>query len=351
VNPFTTYRGIRLNGRLIESEELNRAEGKDRFELEVITYCLQLFDDSVLTAIQTSGSTGTPTRLEFPKTALIQSASATNKFFGLGSRSKALLSLPLNYVAAKLMVVRAIIGEYNLITVKPTANPLRNLDEAISFVPMTPYQVKSVLAESPQAFAQVATILLGGGEVSSELEAQLLKVDSTFYVGFGMAETLTHFALSKIDGQSEMTYKTFPGVLINEDEKGCLVINRPGITKGNLVTNDLIEIVEGGFKWLGRIDNLINSGGVKIIPEEVEKLLESEIESNFFVAGIPDSTLGEKVALFIEGEEQPDPDEISFQNAYQKPKQIIRLKKFLYTESGKVRRTETVKSWLDSTVD
>jgi O-succinylbenzoic acid--CoA ligase len=113
----------------------------------------------------------------------------------------------------------------------------------------------------------------------------------------------------------------------------------------------LIELTSDGFKWLGRIDNLINSGGIKIIPEEVEKLLNSKIDSNFFVSGIPDALLGQKVALFIEGEDALDLDEIAFPKAYEKPREIINLKKFLYTESGKVKRTETVKSWLDSTVD
>ncbi len=335
----------------MKSNELDQIEGKDQFESEVISYCRNLFDESDAISIQTSGSTGTPKSLEFPKTALIQSASATNDYFGLNSQSETLLSLPLNYVAAKLMVVRAIIGGYNLATVPPIANPLKNLNESISFVPMTPHQVKSVLAESPEAFDKVETVLLGGGEVSSELRADLLKLKTNFYAGFGMAETLTHFALSKINNEDATVYKILPDTKLSKDHRGCLIIDRPGITRGNLVTNDLIELTSDGFKWLGRIDNLINSGGIKIIPEEVEKLLISKIDSNFFVSGIPDALLGQKVALFIEGEDVLDLDEIAFPKAYEKPREIINLKKFLYTESGKVKRTETVKSWLDSTVD
>jgi len=348
VNPFSKYRGVKLNGRFIESADLKKIAGKDSFEKDVLSYCHYLFDSSALVSIQTSGSTGTPKVLEFQKSALIQSATATNDFFGLNSESTALLSLPLAYVAAKLMVVRAIIGEFNLLTVSPRSNPLKHLSEAISFVPLTPHQVKTILAESPESFGKVDTVLLGGGSVSAELSNQLLKSNSTFYAGFGMAETLTHFALSEMHGEKELIYKVLPGVRINPDERGCLVINRPGITNGDLVTNDLIELTHEGFRWLGRIDNLINSGGVKIIPEEVEKLLKPEIDSRFFVAGIPDAILGQKAVLFVEGEEALDLDEIKFAQAYQKPKQIIRLKNFLYTSSGKIRRNETTMNWLRS---
>ncbi|MCZ4408098.1 AMP-binding protein [Cryomorphaceae bacterium 1068] len=351
LTPFSKYQGVRLNGRFIESNELNQIEGQDQFEMEIISYCIDLFDESETIFIQTSGSTGNPKSLEFPKSALIQSASVTNEYFGLNPKSKSLLSLPLNYVAAKLMVVRAIIGGYNLSTVAPKANPLKDLNELISFVPMTPHQVKSILGESPEAFDKVETVLLGGGEVLSELRAQLLQLNPHFYVGFGMAETLTHFALSKINSEDTTIYKVLPDARISTDERGCLIINRSGITKNDLVTNDLIELTEEGFKWLGRIDNLINSGGVKVIPEEVEKLLSPKIDSRFFVSGIPNSLLGQKVALFIEGKKEIKLDDIAFSSVYQKPKEIIHLEKFLYTESGKVRRAETVKSWLESNGD
>ena len=349
MNPFLKYRGIWLNGLFIETPELDGLKGKDSFEEEVISYCQQLFDESAFISIQTSGSTGTPKELEFPKSALIQSAAATNDYFHLNSESRALLSLPLNYVAAKLMVVRAITGEYDLVTIKPTSNPLKDRKEAVCFIPMTPHQVKSVLAESPEAFDHVATVLLGGGEVSIELKAELLKQKPTFYMGFGMAETLTHIALSKIGEAVETIYTTLPDVSIDRDERGCLIINRPGVTHGSLVTNDLIEITEGGFKWLGRTDNLINSGGIKIIPEEVEKLLKPNIDSNFFVAGISDPVLGQKVALFIQGSETPDLDAIVFSKPHQKPKKIIHLDNFSYTESGKIQRRETINRWMDAT--
>jgi len=349
MNPFLKYKGIRLNGRFIQFSELNKPDGTDLFETEVISYCRQLFDENEITAIQSSGSTGKPKVMEFQKSALIQSASATNTYFGLNHTGKALLSLPLAYVAAKLMVVRAIIGGFNLKTVTPTTNPLKDVIEPISFVPMTPHQVQSVLTESTEAFANIQTVLLGGGEVSLELKKQLETLSPTFYVGFGMAETLTHFALSKINGENETIYEALPDVAIGQDERGCLTISRPGITDGKLLTNDLIELTTTGFKWLGRIDNLINSGGLKIIPEEVEKVLKPQIDSNFFVAGIPDSVLGQKGVLFIEGEEQPDLIKVCFPKGYQRPKAIINLEKFLYTASGKVRRKKTVENWLDAT--
>lgn len=349
MNPFSAYRGIRLNGRFINSEDLHSVEPTDSFEKEVLDYCIHLFDDGNDTVVTTSGSTGAPKELVFPKSALIKSAEETNDYFNLHSQSKALLCLPLQYVAAKLMVVRAVVGEFELITKMPAINPLKDLTKTISFVPMTPHQAATALLDSPKAFDLVEILLLGGGKVSRELRGKLSELAVKSFIGFGMAETLTHFALNKISRDTGSHFHKLSDVKITTDERGCLVVNRPGITEGNLLTNDLVELTDEGFKWLGRIDNLINSGGVKIIPEEVEQSLHSIIDSNFFIAGIPDSMLGMKVVLFIEGSEKPDLEKVDFQEKYHRPKEIINMKTFLYTRSGKIRRKETVQQRLGFT--
>ncbi len=342
------YSGIKLNGKWFTLSELAEFDSQDTFENQIISFCLEFLNDSETIEVQTSGSTGAPKSINFSKSALEASAGATNNFFELTQNDTALLALPMDYVAAKLMVIRAMVGEYNLLTRTPSLNPLKHLKETVSFCPLTPSQVLNVFDESPDQFEKVKVVLIGGGDVSKDLVRYVANSASEFYVGFGMAETLTHFAVSRLKLNKEIIYHPLEGVQISTDNRGCLMVNREGITNGAIKTNDLVEIVEGGFKWLGRIDNLINSGGVKIIPEEVESLIRTHTDKNFFLAGVPDKLFGEKLVLFLEGQDIIDTETIAFKHPFHKPKQVINIKRFDYTKSGKIRRKETVNKWLES---
>ncbi|MEM9051003.1 MAG: AMP-binding protein [Bacteroidota bacterium] len=348
MNPFLKYGGIQLNDRFIAKGDLNSVLPKDEFEGKIINYCHELFDESSEAVIQTSGSTGKKKNIIFQKSSLIQSAEATNSYFGLSSQTTALLSLPMDYVAGKLMVVRAIVGEHNLIAKKPESNPLKDLNQPIDFAPLTPHQVQSILKDSPSRIDLIKTVLLGGLPVTKEISRRIQDSGTVFYEGFGMAETLTHIGVRKIIDSEEAFFQPMKDVILAVDNRGCLIIDRPGITQGKLVTNDLVSLEKNGFRWLGRIDNLINSGGIKIFPEEIEELLNSQITSNFFVAGIPDQKFGQIVSLFIEGQEEFDLNKIEFESPYHKPKRVIHVKKFTYTESGKIKRQETVARALSS---
>ncbi|MCH2213881.1 MAG: AMP-binding protein [Flavobacteriales bacterium] len=348
MNPFLAYSGIQLNGKFISKGELKSVSPKDEFEGQIINYCQELFDGSSEAEIHTSGSTGKKKTILFQKSSLIQSAEATNSYFGLSAETKALLSLPIDYVAGKLMVVRAIVGEYNLITKKPESNPIKDLDQPIDFAPFTPHQVQAIIDESSSYLNTIKTVLLGGSPITKELLDQIQDTDTIFYEGFGMAETLTHVGIRKISDSKESLFQPMNDVILGLDSRGCLIIDRPGITKGKLVTNDIVTLDSEGFKWIGRVDNLINSGGIKIIPEEIEKILHSQLTSNFFVAGIPDQNFGEIACLFIEGEEEIDVERIEFESTYHKPKRIVHVKEFCYTHSGKIKRRETISRALSS---
>jgi len=103
------------------------------------------------------------------------------------------------------------------------------------------------------------------------------------------------------------------------------------------------------FRWLGRADSAINSGGIKIHPEQVEKKLEGLIPASYFISSIPDELLENKVVLIIESdlynqEQLMDLNArlVNLLSKYEIPKQILFLPKFVYSESNKILRIPTL---------
>jgi o-succinylbenzoate---CoA ligase len=200
-----------------------------------------------------------------------------------------------------------------------------------------PLQAQNSIKE----LVDVKKMIIGGVPMSTKLENQLSKLKTQVFETYGMTETITHIAAKRV---GEKAFTVLPGVTISYDDKNCLVIHAPKISEEVIVTNDLVELTsENQFVFLGRYDNVINSGGIKLIPEQIEHKLHTHIQNRFFVTGIPDETLGEKLVLVIEGEELTIDDSI-FEDLdkYQKPKEIIFVAKFKETENGKVLRKESL---------
>jgi len=175
------------------------------------------------------------------------------------------------------------------------------------------------------------------------MENQLKGTSCRVYESYSMTETVTHIALKRI---GEKMFTVLPNVVISADDRGCLVISAPQLSSKKIVTNDSVEILsENQFIWKGRIDNVINSGGIKLFPEQIEEKLINTIPNRFFVAGMFDERLGEKVVLVIEGNEF-SLDETIFNalDKYEKPRSVYFLPKFLETETGKIKRNELLKS-------
>lgn len=185
------------------------------------------------------------------------------------------------------------------------------------------------------------------------MDAQLIqdisKSGISAFSSFGMTETLSHFALAKIEDRGALWYKPLLGVLIRVDTSKILEVNWPGITSGWINTGDLVEIKDDAFRWLGRSDYLINSGGIKLIPEEIESKLTGHIDSDFFVFGIQNQALGQEAMLFVEGASMEiNLSEINWQTKYHQPKSIQFIRAFSRTISGKIKRIETVENWMKS---
>ncbi len=294
--------------------------------------------------VKTSGSTGIPKEIKLQKEQMRNSAISTGAFFNLPENTSALLCMSADYIGGKMMVVRAMVLGWDLTVVEPTKNPLQNLQQEFDFAAMVPYQVFNSIDD----LHKIKKLIIGGGSISADLEVKLQNITTECYSTYGMTETISHIAIRNLNGPKKTVfYEALPNVQFSKNENDCLVIDAPLISNETLVTNDVVELISNKkFKFLGRIDNVINSGGIKIYPEIIEKKLASEIKQPFFIASEKDKALGEKVVLIIESDYKSKKDEFSviFENLskYERPKKIISIEKFLYTETGKIKRAETL---------
>lgn len=348
-NPFKKHGGVCLNSKYFtEDEILNPQFETYKFrqnQIDALSFVAQLMGGNGEITAQTSGSTGTPKTMTFSKEAVYQSATATNDFFNLNKNSVAVLALPINYIAGKMMVARSIAGEYNLIVRQPSSNP--DLSEVkADFMPVTPFQMHNMIDNQPQHVNNISTYLIGGGEPDNVLLKKINEHQINAYASFGMTETLSHFALAHLKNLSQPpVYLPLNGVEIEVGDEGNLLVNWPGITQGQLDTNDIVEKHENGFTWLGRADNVINSGGVKIIPERVEHILKDHILTPFFIGSHPHPTLGQELILFSETALKINLNEIAWDFKHQQPRKIIVVRPFARTASGKIRRHETMRNY------
>lgn len=343
-----TYHNVhnkfKLNGYHLTKEDLIRVaysfikEG-DYFEKPLGVFILDWFDDRSYLEINTSGSTGTPKIIQVEKQAMVNSALATGDFFGLEPGKKILHCLPTNYVAGKMMFVRAFILGLEMEFVAPSSNPLEGIDETFDFCGMVPLQAKNSLKD----LHKIKKLIIGGVKVHKSLEQELVKLPIEIYETYGMTETITHIAAKKI---GEEAFTVLPNVTVSVDERQCLVIDAKNISEEKIVTNDIVKIIsDTQFVWVGRYDNVINSGGIKLIPEQIEEKLSTLIPRRYFVFGESDATLGEKLVLYIEGEPITiDESVFDVLDKYERPKEIKFIPSFKQTATGKIIRSESLDS-------
>jgi len=326
-------------------KSLERLSADKPFLNQVIDFLQEWYSSSNKITVHTSGSTGNPKQIELSKWSMRSSAQKTAKYFQFEQGDVALLGLSAKYIAGKMMIVRAIICKLDLILVKPQANPLKSVSQTIDFVPLTPHQLMTIWNESPSSFNNIDTILLGGSPVNYKHMDILPQIHSNVYQGFGMTETITHIAVRSLTNH-EQKYRLLDGVLVKAGDKGRLIIEADHIDQ-SIITNDLVEIYEDqSFKWLGRLDNVINTGGIKVYPETIESKLHPSIgDCAFFVHKQFDEALGQKVVLLIESDEKSIVDKLdkSFEllDRYERPKHIYYVDSFVYTETGKINRKAT----------
>ena len=304
-------------------------------------------NDSDYVHVQTSGSTGAPKPMLVEKQRMLNSARITCDFLGLREGDTALLCMSLDYIAGKMMVVRALERRLLLITVAPSGHPLADLSpqlSALSFAAMVPMQVYNALQVPAECerLKQIRHLIIGGGAIDDALAAALKSFPHHVWSTYGMTETLSHIALRRLNGAEASDYYTpFPSVKVSLNDESCLVIDAPLVCSERLVTNDIAELSEGRFRILGRKDNVICSGGIKIQTEQVERQLRPYLSQPFLITKRPDEKFGEVVVLLTEGpvDEARAVCERILPKYYQ-PKAYLHVDKIPLTETGKPARKQ-----------
>lgn len=327
----------------------NKLSFDTEFEKKVKIFLEEWFSEKTEVNVQTSGSTGVPKIFEIEKKKMINSAVMTCNFLGLKEGDSALLCLPVEYISGKMMIVRSIERKLKLKIAEPSLKPVENLDEEIDFCAMTPLQVENSL----EKLHLIKNLIIGGAAVSESLKSKILQMNlsssNRIFETYGMSETLSHIGLKQLMPEQEDYFTVFENVSISLDDRGCLKIFAPNVNADELQTNDLVDIRnEKQFKFLGRIDNVINSGGAKIFPETLETLVKKELPNEAVFIGLPDDSLGQKLILIIEGNKSDEVIktvmEIPFDKNFHKPKEIIFISEIPRTPNGKVNRMELYKS-------
>lgn len=355
--PFTS---IWINGRLAKIEDIIRqkVKGSTSFEQNTFAFISQWFLDEETFSINTSGSTGEPKSIIVTREQMIESARLSEAAIGFQKNDTALVAIDTKYIGGKMMLVRSFVTGMRIVAVEPSSLPLHKIpvDICVNFAALVPLQVKQTLeSRHPHFLNGLDNLIIGGAPLDTKTREKLDNLLCNCYATYGMTETISHVALQRLNGKDKQDYfETLPGVTVKKDDRGCIVIAAPFLS-GQVVTNDIGEFISPTqFKWVGRWDNVINTGGVKVMPEKIEAALEKifqelNIQNRFFIEGLPDESLGNKVVLVVEGTPAlrlPIDAAVeqlrSHISPYEIPKLIIFTSPFQETESGKINRKKTL---------
>lgn len=365
-------KSFKIAGKSYSTEELKEyAKGKVKndktpaWEKDIYRFILDWISPMEYLQVQTSGSTGLPKVIEIDKSYFEASAMATIKHLELKD-GISFLCLPTSYVAGKMMIVRSFVGGMDLYYTEPSSTPEMTDIEKIEFAGMIPMQVTKLLESEAgqQQLNKIEKLIIGGSFVPTSLEEKVRSMPNKIWSTYGMTETITHIALRRLNG-SEVSdqYTPLETVELRLDERGCAVVDAEYVGVKGLITNDLAQISKDGrFRILGRIDNIVMSGGLLLTPEIIEKKLHGFVNNDFFLTGMRDHELGERLVIFIE---DPNDNLSKTENdlriaieerlsGYEIPKSIIFMKEFERTGNGKILRPVTVENYVaqfDETVE
>jgi len=355
------YATLWINGRTVTIEEIlhDREASLSPFEESTFSFIKEWLSGQENFQLTTSGSTGEPRSISIQRAQMIASALRTSEKINLQRDFTALVCIDTKYIGGKMMLVRCLTLGMRIMAVDPVANPLIKIpvDKCVQFTAFVPYQVSSVLeSKHPHLLNNLDKVLIGGAPLNENTAAQLMRYQCEFYETYGMTETISHIALRLVNTKMKQPYfEVLPGVNVSRDDRGCLVVTADYLT-GPVTTNDIVDIVAPGkFVWLGRWDRVINSGGVKVMAEKLEQVIETafhkhNLSNRFFIAALPDEKLGNRIVLVLEGVQISS--ELlnaalaslkSAVSAYEFPKEVYSIPEFIQTETQKVDRIKTLK--------
>lgn len=346
------HKSFKLNGEAYSYDALIKkakkfTENGDEFEINIGNFLLDWLDDSNTIQVETSGSTSIPKSITIKKGAMINSALATKNFFKLNAGESMLHCLPTRYIAGKMMLVRALVVGMEIDCILPNSAPKINLNKSYDFCAMIPLQLQNSLIKCDK----IQSIIVGGAPMSDVLKHSVQALKTNVFETYGMTETISHIAVKSINKSALTTTKSpyfnvLPDISISQDERNCLVINAHRIGTLPIITNDIVIIhSKSSFEWIGRFDAIINSGGLKISPELIERKLEPFISERFFIASEKDQILGDKLILILESDNNTF-DSVIFEclEKHMRPKKSYIVSQFDETPSGKIHRLKTLKS-------
>jgi len=352
---------IGINGREVQVQTIldGTTEGRDEFEKQTFSFIRAWLTGQATFELQTSGSTGTPKKIIIHRDQMIASARLTQEAVGLRENFTALLCISPGYIGGKMMLVRALVLGLKLVAVTPAANVFEKLPSSlpIDFAALVPYQLYQVVRSKEAGWLNtMKTVIIGGAALDTATISMLDVYACRCYATYGMTETISHVALQPLNGPDKsQEFTLLHGITATQDDRGCLVIEAAYLPE-KIVTNDLVsQPTANRFRWLGRWDNIINSGGVKIVPEEIERKIQGVMDqatrSKFMLCSTPDPILGEKIILLLEGSELDSTtiDRLKHElpkilSRYELPKEIMVLDKFSYGPTGKLKREGTVRN-------
>ena len=339
---------ITIEGRVCRPTDIAGLRGRNAAMDDLADFLDEWFSESPTVKVQTSGSTGIPKVMQVEKARMEASARMTCSFLGLKAGDRALLCMPLRYIGAKMVVVRSIVWGLDLYTVQASSHPLQDLGFAPDFLAMTPAQVYSSMESEEELALLEATRhnIIGGGAIDARLGARLRGFPNSVWSTYGMTETLSHIALRRLNGPDASDWYTpFNGVSLRLAEGGTLAIHAPAVCAEELITNDIAELREdGSFRIVGRRDNVIVSGGVKIQIEDVEAQLLPVVSCAFQITAAPDEHYGEVVVMLVakQAGDEPTAEDVrracQVLHSYSRPKHIFFVEELPLTGSGKPDR-------------
>ena len=343
--------GLHYNREALKEVAYSLIKEGESHEKSIGDFLIDWLNDKDFVFVKTSGSTGAPKIIRLQKQTMVNSAIATGDFFKLEPGHKALHCLPSEYIAGKMMLVRALILGLEIDYVQPTTMPVFDTTTPYDFCAMIPLQVHHCI----DRVNTMRTIIIGGARVPKDLIEDMQSKTTRFFETYGMTETATHVALKRLNGEvGDDLFTALPGVTFEKDQRDCLVISAPSLVEEVLITNDVVDLMsDKEFVWLGRYDNVINSGGLKLFPERIEGKLQNCIQERYIIASEPDETLGEQLILIVEKPNdsieaiQSKLASVKALNKHEIPKKIYAVDAFSETDNGKIQRKHTVSIALD----
>ena len=331
----------------ISSQPLSFFKFETEFEKSTIQFCKDWFEGKEKYFLNTSGSTGKPKKIVISRAQMQKSAEMTAKAFNLKPNDKILVNLNTKYIAGLMMLARGLHLNLQMTAVEPSANPYDKLTQPFDFYAFVPMQLQTIIEQQKTTYlTQSRAIIVGGAPITAYQEQLFIETKLPIYSTYGMTETCTHVAVRKI---KESNFKALNNVFFDVDERNCLIINSPTSIKSNLKTNDVVQLISNtSFIWKGRFDNIINTGGIKIQVEELERKIAKLFaqkhieEARFIISSLPDEKLGEKIILISEKKGDIDVIEEAL-TSYEQPKKYFYMAPFPETETGKIDRNKLIK--------